>query len=168
MLNADVISMPDKWEYPWYAAWDLAFHTIRARAGRFRIRQEAAQFILRDLYAASERPDARVRVELQRREPAGPCRAPRSASLQVRAELGAPIHLPRSVVPGAHAQFQLVGESQRPTDRNVFDGGFLGLDNIGIFDRSRPLPGRRIARSGRRDRVDGVLLAEHAGDGHRT
>ena len=42
MLNADIISMPDKWEYPWYAAWDLAFHTIVAGAGRFRLRQGAA------------------------------------------------------------------------------------------------------------------------------
>ena len=42
MLNADVISMPDKWEYPWYAAWDLAFHTICAGAGGFRFRQGAA------------------------------------------------------------------------------------------------------------------------------
>ena len=42
MLNSDVISMPDKWEYPWYAAWDLAFHTIVAIAGRFRLRQRAA------------------------------------------------------------------------------------------------------------------------------
>ena len=39
MINADVISMPDKWEYPWYAAWDLAFHTRRPDAGGYRFRQ---------------------------------------------------------------------------------------------------------------------------------
>ena len=42
MLNADVISMPDKWEYPWYAAWDLAFHYSGSVAGRFRFRKRPA------------------------------------------------------------------------------------------------------------------------------
>ena len=52
-----------------------------------------------------------------------------------------------------------------PAGRNVFAGGFLGLDNIGVFDRSAPLPDRRIAGAGGRHGLDGVLLPEHAGDG---
>ena len=50
------------------------------------------------------------------------------------------------------------------TGSNVFEGGFLGLDNIGVFDRSAPLPDRRLPRAGRRHRLDGVLLPEHARD----
>ena len=51
-----------------------------------------------------------------------------------------------------------------PPGRNVFAGGFLGLDNIGVFDRSAQLPTGGIARAGRRHGVDGVLLPEHARD----
>ena len=52
--------------------------------------------------------------------------------------------------------------------RNLFQGGFLGLDNIGVFDRSAPLPGRRHARAGRRHRLDGAVLPEHAPDRARA
>ena len=51
MLNADVISMPDKWEYPWYAAWDLAFHTIALSLVDFDFAKEQLLLMLRGLYA---------------------------------------------------------------------------------------------------------------------
>ena len=69
--NADVISMPDKWEYPWYAAWDLAFHCIAARAGRSRVRQGAARAADARVVHAPERPAAGLRVGVRRRESAG-------------------------------------------------------------------------------------------------
>ena len=50
MLNADVISMPDKWEYPWYAAWDLAFHTISLSLVDFDFAKEQLLLMLRSLY----------------------------------------------------------------------------------------------------------------------
>ncbi len=71
MLNADVISMPDKWEYPWYAAWDLAFHTVSLALVDFDFAKEQLLLMLRSLYCPPERADPRLRVELQRREPAG-------------------------------------------------------------------------------------------------
>ena len=51
MLNADVISMPDKWEYPWYAAWDLAFHTVSLSLVDFDFAKEQLLLMLRSLYA---------------------------------------------------------------------------------------------------------------------
>ena len=67
MLNSDVISMPDKWEYPWYAAWDLAFHTISLSLVDFDFAKEQLLLMLRQSVRASQRADSRVRVELQRR-----------------------------------------------------------------------------------------------------
>ena len=66
----DIISMPDKWEYPWFAAWDLAFHTVALDAGRSRLRRRAARADAARALSAPERPDPRLRVELRRRQPA--------------------------------------------------------------------------------------------------
>jgi len=59
----DIISMPDKWEYPWYAAWDLAFHTLPLSIVTLTSQQQM-ELMLRAA-TAPQRPDARVRVELQ-------------------------------------------------------------------------------------------------------
>ena len=82
MVNDDVISMPDKWEYPWYAAWDLAFHCVALAAVDSRLRQAAARPDAARALPAPERPDPGLRVELRRREPA-------------RARLGDALHLPQ-------------------------------------------------------------------------
>ena len=84
MLNADMISMPDKWEYPWYAAWDLAFHTIALALVDPDFAKEQLLLMLRSAVPAPERPDPRLRVELQRRESAG-------------ARLGHAVHLPHRI-----------------------------------------------------------------------
>ena len=84
MFNDDIISMPDKWEYPWYAAWDLAFHTIALVAGRPRLRQGAARADAAQPLPAPERADPGLRVELQRRQPAG-ARLGDAVPLQARA-----------------------------------------------------------------------------------
>ena len=142
MYNGDVISMPDKWEYPWYAAWDLAFHVLAADARRPRLRQAAAEADAARALHAPQRADSGLRVELRRREPAG-------------ARLGDDLHLPpgegadaaRATRDWLKSCFQKlllnftwwVNRKDR-SGRNVFEGGFLGLDNIGVFDRSAPLP----------------------------
>ena len=72
MLNSDVISMPDKWEYPWYAAWDLAFHTIALSLVDFDFAKEQLLLMLRNLYAHPNGQIPGLRVELQRCESAGP------------------------------------------------------------------------------------------------
>ena len=73
MLNSDVISMPDKWEYPWYAAWDLAFHTIALSLVDFDFAKEQLLLMLRNLYAHPNGQIPGLRVELQRRKSARPC-----------------------------------------------------------------------------------------------
>ena len=72
MLSRDIISMPDKWEYPWYAAWDLAFHAVALAIVDPDFAKQQIALMLGGPLLASQRSDACVRVELQRREPAGP------------------------------------------------------------------------------------------------
>ena len=71
MVNADVISMPDKWEYPWYAAWDLAFHAVAFAPVDLDFAKSQLELLLQRDVSAPERPDPGVRVELLRRQPAG-------------------------------------------------------------------------------------------------
>ena len=73
MVNQDMISMPDKWEYPWYAAWDLAFHTLPLSIVDPDFAKQQMELMFREPVPASQRPDPRLRVEFQRRQPAGPC-----------------------------------------------------------------------------------------------
>ena len=95
--NADVISMPDKWEYPWYAAWDLAFHTVALAIRRRRVREVAARPAAPRVVHAPQRTAARLRMELQRRQPAGP-RVGGAARVPDRSSAQRPR---RSPVPGA-------------------------------------------------------------------
>ena len=88
MLNSDVISMPDKWEYPWYAAWDLAFHTIALSLVDFDFAKEQLLLMLRNLYCPSQRADSGVRMELQRRESAGTCLGHTLFLYSIEKELG--------------------------------------------------------------------------------
>ena len=71
MINDDMISMPDKWEYPWYAAWDLAFHMLAAGDGRPRFCQGSALVDAERTLHPSQRAAAGLRVELRRRQSAG-------------------------------------------------------------------------------------------------
>ena len=135
-----VISMPDKWEYPWYAAWDLAFHTIALALVDFDFAKDQLLLMLRSLYFHPERADPRLRVELQRREPAG-ARVGHAVPLQdgARPRPRRPAFLERSFQ-GLMLNFNWWVNRKDPSGRNVFAGGFLGLDNIGVFDRSAELP----------------------------
>jgi hypothetical protein len=72
MVNDDVISMPDKWEYPWYAAWDLAFHTVALSLVDPDFAKQQLDLMLREVYLhPNEAP--RIRMEFRRREPSGSC-----------------------------------------------------------------------------------------------
>ncbi len=71
LFSDDILSMPDNWEYPWFAAWDLAFHVIAARADRSRFRQTATAAADARMVHAPERPDPGLRVGVRRRQPAG-------------------------------------------------------------------------------------------------
>ena len=141
LYNADVISMPDKWEYPWYAAWDLAFHAIPLALVDSDFAKEQLVLMLREWYM---HPNGQI-----------------PAYEWALGDVNPPVH--------AWAAWRVykIEEKQRGTgDRiflerifhklllnftwwvnrkdiegnNIFEGGFLGLDNIGVFDRSSQLP----------------------------
>ena len=140
MLNADVISMPDKWEYPWYAAWDLAFHTIALSLVDFDFAKEQLLLMLRSLYA---HPNGQIPAyEWNFGDVNPPVHAWATLYLyKVERTLGRADRrfLERSFQ-GLMINFNWWVNRKDPAGRNVFAGGFLGLDNIGVFDRSAQLP----------------------------
>jgi|HubBroStandDraft_6_1064221.scaffolds.fasta_scaffold00488_18 hypothetical protein len=141
LYNADVISMPDKWEYPWYAAWDLAFHCIPFALVDPDFAKEQLTLMLREWYM---HPNGQI-----------------PAYEWALGDVNPPVH--------AWAAWRVYKIDKKRTGRgdreflkrifhklilnftwwvnrkdaegmNIFQGGFLGLDNIGVFDRSAPLP----------------------------
>jgi hypothetical protein len=141
MVNEHVISMPDKWEYPWYAAWDLAFHTIALSIVDVDFAKEQLELMLREffLHPTGQIPayewnfsdvnppvHAWATIFLYRREQA----------LKGKGDLE---FLKRSFAKLILNFSWWVNRKDR-FGKNVFEGGFLGLDNIGVFDRSAPLP----------------------------
>ena len=140
MLNQDVISMPDKWEYPWYAAWDLAFHTIALSLVDFDFAKEQLLLMLRGLYA---HPNGQIPAyEWNFSDVNPPVHAWATLFLyRIETELGrADLRFLERSFQGLMLNFNWWVNRKDPNGRNVFAGGFLGLDNIGIFDRSAPLP----------------------------
>jgi len=149
LYNEDILSMPDKWEYPWYAAWDLAFHCVAFALIDPDYAKEQLILLLREWYM---HPNGQV-----------------PAYEWALGDVNPPVH--------AWAAYQVYQIEERMTGRgdrgflerifqklllnftwwvnrkdsegqNVFQGGFLGLDNIGVFDRNVPLPnGSHIEQS---------------------
>jgi len=151
MLNSDVISMPDKWEYPWYAAWDLAFHTLALSLVDFDFAKEQLLLMLRTLYA---HPNGQIPAyEWNFSDVNPPVHAWATLFLyRVEAELGrADLRFLERSFQGLMLNFNWWLNRKDPEGRNVFAGGFLGLDNIGVFDRSAPLP-----TGGHLDQADGT------------
>ena len=164
MLNSDIISMPDKWEYPWYAAWDLAFHTISLSLVDFDFAKDQLLLMLRRPVLPSQRPDSRLRVELQRRESAGACLGdtlPIPNRDRVRACRPA---LPGALVPGTDAELQLVGQPQGPGRPQRFCRRIPRPRQHRRLRPQRTFADRRTSGPGRRHGMDGVLLPLHAGD----
>lgn len=141
MVNADIISMPDKWEYPWYAAWDLAFHTIALAMVDPDLAKQQLQLFLgeRFLHPGGQIPA----YEWNFSDVNPPVHAWATLFVyRIDAEMNG-----KPDVDFLNHSFQklLVNftwwlNRKDRTGRNVFEGGFLGLDNIGVFDRSAPLP----------------------------
>jgi hypothetical protein len=151
MLNSDVISMPDKWEYPWYAAWDLAFHTIALSLVDFDFAKDQLLLMLRNLYA---HPNGQIPAyEWNFGDVNPPVHAWATLFLyRIETELGrADIRFLERSFQGLMLNFNWWVNRKDPQGRNVFAGGFLGLDNIGVFDRSSPLP-----TGGHLDQADGT------------
>jgi len=151
MLNSDVISMPDKWEYPWYAAWDLAFHTLSLSLVDFDFAKEQLLLMLRSLYA---HPNGQIPAyEWNFGDVNPPVHAWATLFLfRIETELGrADLRFLERSFQGLMLNFNWWVNRKDPEGRNVFAGGFLGLDNIGVFDRSSPLP-----TGGYLDQADGT------------
>jgi hypothetical protein len=151
LYNRDIISMPDKWEYPWYAAWDLAFHMIPFARIDPHFAKEQLVLFLREWYM---HPNGQI-----------------PAYEFAFSDVNPPVH-----AWAAWRIYKMTGErgkrdrlflarifkkllinftwwvNRKDIDgRNLFGGGFLGLDNVGVFDRSRPLP-----TGGRLQQADGT------------
>ena len=140
MQNADIISMPDKWEYPWYAAWDLAFHVLALTLVDADFGKEQLDLLLRGNYL---HPSGQLPAyEWNFGDVNPPVHAwsaiftYRLERAQGRADLD---WLERSFHKLLLNFTWWVNRKDRYSN-NVFEGGFLGLDNIGVFDRSSPLP----------------------------
>jgi len=140
MFNGDIISMPDKWEYPWYAAWDLAFHTVALALVDFDFAKEQLLLMMRSLYS---HPNGQIPAyEWNFSDVNPPVHAWATLYLyKVERDLGREdrAFLERAFK-GLTLNFNWWVNRKDPQGRNVFAGGFLGLDNIGVFDRSAPLP----------------------------
>jgi hypothetical protein len=140
MFNGDVISMPDKWEYPWYAAWDLAFHTIALALVDFDFAKDQLLLMLQSLYF---HPNGQIPAyEWNFSDVNPPVHAWATLYLfKVEQNLGREdIKFLERSFHGLNLNFNWWVNRKDPQGRNVFSGGFLGLDNIGVFDRSAPLP----------------------------
>ncbi len=141
LFNADVISMPDKWEYPWYAAWDLAFHCLPLALVDSEFAKEQLILMLREWYM---HPNGQLPAyEWALGDVNPPVHA--WAALRVfrierkRTGVGDRNFLER-VFHKLMINFTWWVNRKDSEGRNIFQGGFLGLDNIGLFDRSKPLP----------------------------
>ena len=141
MVNDDIISMPDKWEYPWYAAWDLAFHTLPISIVDPDFAKEQMQLMLRGAYL---HPSGQIPAyEWNFSDVNPPVHAWATLFLH-RTEQALRGERDVDFLKAAFNKLLLnftwwVNRKDR-FGKNVFEGGFLGLDNIGVFDRSAPLP----------------------------
>jgi hypothetical protein len=142
MVAGDIISMPDKWEYPWFAAWDLAFHCAPLSLVDVDFAKAQIELLLRTRYM---HPDGQVPAYEWNFSDVNPPVTAWAAlyvyerEAEIRGE-GDREFLAR-VFNRLVANFTWWVNRKDPDGRNLFQGGFLGLDNIGIFDRSEPLPG---------------------------
>ncbi len=140
VYNSDVISMPDKWEYPWFAAWDLAFHVVPLARVDAKFAKEQLLLLLREWYM---HPNGQIPAyEFAFGDVNPPVHA--WAVWRVYKLSGPRGQRDRQFLERAFHKlllnFTWWVNRKDPDGHNLFSGGFLGLDNIGVFDRSRPLP----------------------------
>ena len=141
MYNADVISMPDKWEYPWYAAWDLAFHVLPLTLVDMSFGKQQLALMLSDNYL---HPNGQIPAYEWNFGDVNPPVHPWATIFTYRLEKA---HTGKGDLVWLERNFQKLllnftwwlNRKDR-AGKNAFEGGFLGLDNIGVFDRSSPLP----------------------------
>jgi hypothetical protein len=141
MLNEDVISMPDKWEYPWYAAWDLAFHTVALSMVDLDFAKEQLRLMVSESYL---HPNGQLPAyEWNFGDVNPPVHA--WATLYVyltekSIRKTGDVEFLKECFRKLLLNFTWWVNRKDRSGKNVFEGGFLGLDNIGVFDRSASLP----------------------------
>jgi hypothetical protein len=153
MFNDDIISMPDKWEYPWYAAWDLAFHMIPLGMVDPDFAKQQLALMLRNDYL---HPNGQLPAyEWNFGDVNPPVHAWATMQLYLidkeRRGGSGDIEFLKYAFSKLLVNFTWWVNRKDRTGANVFEGGFLGLDNIGVFDRSAPLP-----TGGYLDQADGT------------
>ncbi len=141
MYTADVISMPDKWEYPWFAAWDLAFHVLPLTLVDADFGKQQLDLMLRENYL---HPNGQIPAYEWNFSDVNPPVHPWATIFtyrleKARAGAGDIAWLERSFQKLLLNFTWWINRKDR-SGKNAFEGGFLGLDNIGVFDRSSPLP----------------------------
>ena len=164
MVNKDIISMPDKWEYPWYAAWDLAFHTLPLGIVDPDFAKQQLNLMLGGNYL---HPSGQLPAYEWNFSDVNPPVHPFATLFLYRTEqaLGGEVDLDflKTTFHKLLMNFTWWVNRKDRFGKNVFEGGFLGLDNIGVFDRSAPLP-----TGGYLEQADGTawmaLFAQNMGE----
>ncbi len=141
MVNQHIISMPDKWEYPWYAAWDLAFHTIALSTVDPDFAKEQLDLMLQEFFL---HPTGQIPAYEWNFSDVNPPVHAWASIFLYRTEQALHGKGDIEFLKRSFAKLMLnfswwVNRKDR-YGNNLFEGGFLGLDNIGVFDRSAPLP----------------------------
>ncbi|HRE07390.1 MAG TPA: hypothetical protein PKX00_17370 [Opitutaceae bacterium] len=141
LFNRDILSMPDKWEYPWFAAWDTAFHMVAMARIDPHFAKEQLNLLLREWYLHPNGQMPAYEWALSDVNP--PVHA--WACWRVYKLTGARGKRDRVFLARTFQKlllnFTWWVNRKDPSGHNLFAGGFLGLDNVGVFDRSKPLPG---------------------------
>jgi hypothetical protein len=141
LYNADVISMPDKWEYPWYAAWDLAFHCVPLALVDSDFAKEQLVLLLREWYM---HPNGQLPAYewafADVNPPVHAWAAWRVYKIDKKRNGKGDRAFLERVFHKLLLNFTWWVNRKDAEGMNIFQGGFLGLDNIGVFDRSAPLP----------------------------
>jgi hypothetical protein len=141
MINEHIISMPDKWEYPWYAAWDLAFHTIALSSVDVDFAKQQLDLMLQEFYL---HPTGQIPAYEWNFSDVNPPVHAWATIFLYRTEQALKGEGDLDFLKRSFSKLMLnfswwVNRKDR-FGKNLFEGGFLGLDNIGVFDRSAPLP----------------------------
>jgi len=141
LYNEDIISMPDKWEYPWYASWDLAFHCVTLATIDPDFAKEQVLLFLREWYM---HPNGQIPAYEWAFGDVNPPVHAWAAWRVYKIEKRIRGHADRTFLARAFQKlllnFTWWVNRKDAEGKNIFQGGFLGLDNIGVFDRSAPLP----------------------------
>ncbi|MEV0379430.1 hypothetical protein [Nonomuraea sp. NPDC050643] len=152
MESNDIISMPDKWEYPWFAAWDLAFHTVALAVVDLGFAKEQVELLLNERHL---HPNGQIPAYEWNFSDVNPPVQAWAADFVFNLERTmtgrSDLDFLERVFQKLLINFTWWVNRKDPDGRNVFQGGFLGLDNIGVFDRSADLP-----TGGRLEQADGT------------